>query len=153
MEPRENLPRSVIRERIAPCGLDCGRCLARAGGEVQQAARHLLKSLTGFEKHSQRFTGFHPVFGKYPEFQVMAQYLSEASCRGCRAGECLHSGCKVKDCAPAHGVDYCFECPEFPCDKTGFDPMLEERWRRNNERMRELGLAAFYLESLKRPRY
>lgn len=23
--------------------------------------------------------------------------------------------CKIKDCAVSHGVDFCFDCPSFPC--------------------------------------
>jgi hypothetical protein len=40
-------------------------------------------------------------------------------CMGCRAGgagqpeSCRK--CKIKDCAVSYGVEFCFECPSFPC--------------------------------------
>jgi hypothetical protein len=40
-------------------------------------------------------------------------------CRGCRniAGYCpvIEGECSTFDCAAKHGVEFCFECAEFPC--------------------------------------
>ena len=47
-------------------------------------------------------------------------YLKEKKpCLGCRGREeskpehCRK--CKIKDCALSRGVDFCFDCPTFPC--------------------------------------
>ena len=40
------------------------------------------------------------------------------SCTGCRAGSWCAVGCKIAPCSVRHGgVEYCFECSEYPCAK------------------------------------
>ena len=45
------------------------------------------------------------------------------------------------------------QCSEFPCDKSGFPLDLEVRWRRNNEKMRDMGVAAYFELIKDKPRY
>jgi hypothetical protein len=78
---------------VSPCGIDCFNC------EVYE------KNVT--DEIRARFAGVT----KLPPDQV--------SCRGCRAqGGCrLHWGkCDTLDCVKAKGVQFCFECPGFPCE-------------------------------------
>jgi hypothetical protein len=56
-------------------------------------------------------------------------------------------------CFKSKGVDYCFQCDEFPCDKTNFDPHLLQRWIDMNMRMKSIGVEAFYEETKELPRY
>ncbi|MBC8204270.1 MAG: hypothetical protein H8E87_02020 [FCB group bacterium] len=44
-------------------------------------------------------------------------------------------------------MDFCFQCEEFPCDKVNFDPDLHNRWLIMNNRMKEIGLEAYYKET------
>ena len=41
------------------------------------------------------------------------------SCLGCRGQDTSKPEhcrkCKIKDCVTAQGIDFCFECPTFPC--------------------------------------
>ena len=40
------------------------------------------------------------------------------SCTGCRAGSWCARSCRMVPCSVKHGgVDYCFECPEYPCKR------------------------------------
>jgi len=44
----------------------------------------------------------------------------EMKCYGCRAekrGPYCHTLCKMFDCAAEKGVDFCSECPDYPCDQ------------------------------------
>ncbi len=142
-----------IMRRIAPCGLDCGKCLSNPESPISDLSRELLAELGGFGAVAERFAGMEPAFDKYPAFEAVLQHLAGAKCTGCRDGECLLSSCGVKDCVKEHDVDYCFECSEFPCNKTNLPPALHERWKKNNERMKSGGIEA-YLEFVKRqPRY
>lgn len=138
---------------LAPCGLDCSRCLNRVGGSVSAHAAALLQALDGFERHADRFAGFDPAFAAYDGFKQVASRLAQASCNGCRQGECLHQACRVGRCAAKHGVDFCFQCQDFPCRDSGLEGPLAERWKNNNQRMRELGVQGFHRESLGKPRY
>ncbi|HAK59402.1 MAG TPA: hypothetical protein DCO77_03325, partial [Nitrospiraceae bacterium] len=56
-------------------------------------------------------------------------------------------------CYKDQGVDFCFQCQEFPCDKTNFDPNLKQRWISMNTRMKEVGVEAFFEETKDLPRY
>jgi len=51
------------------------------------------------------------------------------------------------------GVDFCFQCDEFPCEKTNFDPDLKRRWFQMNTRMKEIGVEAYFEETKDLPRY
>ena len=81
-----------MKERIAPCGLDCGTCPAQ---ETNISA--------GLRAR------FAELFHCRPE---------EAACSGCRlsgGSPVTCPDCPTFACAAEHGVRYCFECPEFPC--------------------------------------
>ena len=45
------------------------------------------------------------------------------------------------------------DVPVSSCDKTNFDPHLEERWRKMNIRMKEIGVEAYYEETKDLCRY
>ena len=82
------------RQMTAPCGLPCFECylyLAKNDQEIRaMAARHLGIS------------------------------LEDAVCPGCRNadGKITHHlmPCRVYPCAAEKGVDFCGDCPDFPCD-------------------------------------
>ncbi|QGY39621.1 DUF3795 domain-containing protein [Pseudodesulfovibrio cashew] len=143
-----------IRSRLAPCGLSCGSCLAFAGGPIQRHAK-ALQALLGenFAAYAKRFEGMNPVFENYSQFEVLLGFLGQGSCSGCREQGCLFLQCKVPACCREHRVDYCHQCEEFPCDVHGMPEGLAERWRINNEKMRELGVATWYQGCCVRPRY
>jgi hypothetical protein len=56
-------------------------------------------------------------------------------------------------CYKDKGIDFCFQCDEFPCDKTNFDPDLKRRWIQMGSRMKEIGVEAYYAETKDAPRY
>lgn len=139
--------------QVAPCGLDCGRCLDNPTSPICGLAQGLKAELGGFAALADRFAGMDPVFADYPAFERLLERLGRGGCTGCRSGNCLLSSCGVKDCVRGQGVDFCHECGEFPCDKTMLPPMLHERWLRNNERMREVGLETYLTQLRLKPRY
>lgn len=82
------------RQLTAPCGLDCFNCELQEQN-ISQPMRAAL---------AQRL-------GKPPE---------EVGCKGCRAsGGCRLAwrSCATLACATEHGVEFCYECPSFPCAK------------------------------------
>jgi hypothetical protein len=52
-----------------------------------------------------------------------------------------------------HGVDFCFECADFPCDKADFEPMLKPKWLKANERMEAIGPEAYLEEAKSKSHY
>jgi len=145
-----------IKERLAPCGLHCGKCFAFTGGDIKSHSSRLKDSLGNFNLYAGRFADLleEPVFHKYPDFKEFLDYLSTVECRGCRKEHCrLFISCKVRDCHVRKGVDFCFQCNNFPCHDTGFDEHLHKRYMEINRRMKETGVVAYYAEIRNAPRY
>jgi hypothetical protein len=142
-----------ILDDLAPCGLSCRKCFANTRGDIATLGRQLLERLKGFEVYAERFSGFVPAFKEYRAFQDLLAYFAEGHCAGCRSGTCLYPNCGVTTCYREKGVDFCFQCAEFPCEKTNFDPHLQSRWVQMNEWMKEIGVEGYYEETRETPRY
>lgn len=75
----------------------------------------------------------------------------EAKCYGCRSSKrgpyC--SICTMADCAKDNGVDFCVECPKYPCDDIkAFQaerPHRAELWK-DADRIKEIGYEAWVKE-------
>lgn len=82
---------------VAPCGIDCFNC------EMYE------KNVT--EVFQERLAEM---------FKVSKEQIS---CKGCKDGnQCLlldlqGEKCKTLECVNEKGVDYCFMCSDFPCEK------------------------------------
>ena len=144
-----------VIEILAPCGLDCKKCVAYSNGAIRKTSMELRDQLGNFEKYAQRYSKFYPVFQDYDAFERMLQYLTEPRCEGCRKGHCLYEGCGVATCDKIESGQFvfCFECAEFPCERPQFHPDLKRRWIKRNTRMKEIGVEAYYGESKDLPRY
>ena len=91
---------------------------------------------------------------KYTDFKLMLDFFSDVNCEGCRITECqLYENCQVKDCIKNKNIDFCFQCTEFPCKRTGFDEHLEQRWIKINKKLKEIGLEKFHSETKNISRY
>ena len=147
---------SQIKSRLAPCGLHCGKCFAFTDGDINQHSRLLKQSLGDFDVYAERFVTLleEPVFKKYGEFKEMLSYFASVGCKGCRQEKCkLFKSCKVRDCHEQKNVDFCFQCNEFPCNNTGFDPHLHKRSVAIKQRMKEVGVEKYYEEIKDKSRY
>ena len=63
----------TILGRLAPCGVDCGRCTWHVDGCVKRGAQQLQADLGGFERLAERLAGSYPVLASYPEFASPTQ--------------------------------------------------------------------------------
>ncbi len=114
------------------CGSHCGTCARSTGFTAFREAASLLAELT--DAH-----GFHhwmPEAVKdfdYAEFRKGLTFFADPEswlvCRnGCRAGKGGPPSC-VRECCREHGVDVCFDCPDFPCEKARAFDGIEDRTR------------------------
>ncbi len=95
-----------------------------------------------------------PLFAKYPDFKELPALLAKEKCNGCRKEKCvLFKTCKARGCAEEKSVDFCFECPEFPCTHTGFDQHLQKRRKAINLKMRAGRVETYYDEIKDKSRY
>ena len=109
--------------------------------------------MEGFESHYERFSSFVPTFGKYPEFNEMLELLAGVDCAGCRGNESKRKLCGIARCHKDKEIDFCFRCGEYPCDPEGIDEELRRRWIKINDRMKEIGVEAYFEEIKDKPRY
>jgi hypothetical protein len=145
-----------IKDTVAPCGLCCETCFAHVDGDIRKFAVKLKEKLGNFHTNAKRFETLlgDPIFEKYGQFKQMLDYFSSENCTGCRNEQCkLFAGCGVRPCIQERGVDFCYECDEFPCEKTNFDPALVKGWTLINEKIRDIGIEAYAQKARTRPRY
>lgn len=147
------LDRNEIVKRLSPCGIDCHRCAMFIGGDIAGHARKLAGLLAGFDSAAARIAGNVPILAGYPSFRAVLEFFCGASCAGCRNGGMELPFCAARKCAPETGVEFCFECREYPCKRNNYPPPLSAKWRSCNDRMKEIGVEAFYDEQLGTPRY
>jgi len=149
-----NVEYNDILKILAPCGLNCKKCFAFNEGEIKFYAVKLNALLGSFDKYAERFTELvDPVFGNYSSFNKLLDHFTCGDCLGCRKGTCEYKKCGVIACYQKKCVDFCFQCDEFPCDKTNFDPDLKRRWIHMNNRMKENGVEAYFDGTKDLPRY
>jgi hypothetical protein len=113
----------------AVCGLFCPACTIFIGSQEDP------ERLEGLARRLQ-----HPV--------------EELECHGCRSEtQCFfcREHCKMIKCAAERGVDFCGQCPEYPCaDLKTFQmqrPHRIELWK-SQERIKEAGFEKWYAEMI-----
>jgi hypothetical protein len=145
-----------ILDALGPCGLSCEKCFAHKDGEIRKYSLKLREKLGNFDLYAKRFETLigNPIFNKYPDFKIMLEYFASENCKGCRKENCkIFKNCGVRSCHQQKKIDFCFECEEFPCDKTNFDEDLKRRWIQLNERIRKVGIEKYYADTKEKPRY
>ena len=145
-----------IKDCLAPCGLCCETCFAHVDGDIRNYSLKLKEKLGNFQINAKRFETLldNPVFKKYIDFKEMLDYFASKNCKGCRNEQCrLFKDCGVRPCHQEKGIDFCYQCDEFPCDRTNFDTGLYKGWVMINEMIKKIGLENFYEKTRTRPRY
>ncbi len=147
-------PLSTKKNPITPCGLDCERCVNNGHSVIRLLATSLLHELGNFSDMACIFAKDHPAFEDYPAFARFLKCLSEADCAGCRSGgHCLVESCIIRPCIAEHGIEFCYQCPEFPCKKHGLSKDVEKLWLKNNRKLKELGPVAYLEDKRSKPSY
>jgi len=145
-----------IKDCLAPCGLCCETCFAHVDGDIRKYSLKLKEKLGNFQINAKRFETLldNPVFKKYTAFKEMLDYFASENCKGCRNEQCkLFKDCGVRPCHQEKEIDFCYQCDEFPCDRTNFDSGLYKGWVMINEKIKKIGLENFYEKTRIRPRY
>ena len=84
--------------------------------------------------------------------------FSKKTCRGCLAGDLGKPAhcrtCKIKQCARAHGLVYCYTCAEFPCKRikrleTSYLTRYGTSLIQNSVTVRDKGIQLFLAEQEK----
>ena len=148
--------KTELLARIAPCSLLCHTCGAYADGVMAELSRELLHYTQGVVEFEGRYDE-----NRAQQMQTvrdMLAHYANAPCGGCRDARncrCSIAGCDLRDCTRAHGVDFCGQCAEFPCEKprTFFEPIVYEQWLRGGEEIRQKGIEAYWEAHRSTPHY
>lgn len=115
---------------ITYCGVYGGSCARYAGYTAFREAARLIAELAD----SHGFRHWMPEEVKefdYAEFRKGLGFFGRDDtwlvCQGCCKGGGSGPPDCVRDCCREHEVDVCFECDEFPCERTERDAAMLER--------------------------
>ncbi len=94
-----------LKALTAICGIDCFNC------------EFFHTNIDGF------FASITPE--RKAAFDARGMTIEKLRCNGCRNGGCTTIGgkCDTLECVKQHDVDFCFECPDFPCQR--LQPLAE----------------------------
>jgi hypothetical protein len=101
---------------VTVCGLYCGKCAIYDGsiGDTAKKLSELLKS-HGLTRETMAMI---PGVDWYDDFENGLNWCQETvKCGGCRSDMRFNPMCELhKCCVQEKGLDFCFECDQFPCD-------------------------------------
>ena len=115
---------------ISVCGLNCAKCDIYEAGRGNEKVREAI--LDWFKRERNQILK--------PE---------DVRCDGCRGSLETHwsSDCKMMQCAKKRGIQYCFQCRDFPCtplEEFSSDGISHhKRTVENLKRMKETGINAW----------
>jgi len=125
---------------IAVCGLNCAKC------DIHLASR-------GNEKLRDEIVDW---FKKERNSTIRPE---QVRCEGCRGPLDVHwsSDCKMMLCAKKRGLQYCFQCEDFPCasvsEFSSDGVSHHKRTVENSKRMREIGIEAWIAEQKRKGQF
>jgi len=139
-------------EYVSCCGrYYCASCAYFRGTMVDVA-----KNLLGYAERygSLRLIAERSRPCNFDEFLKGLRWLASQSkpCRGCRfgGGWSWWPDCPVRDCTIQKGIDFCYECNDFPCKELKEEPLLDRKKMiiETNNRIKTLGIER-HVEQLK----
>jgi len=138
---------------LAPCGKDCSRCAYYEKGKIVLLSKELNENLINFESMAEKAKDFMPIFNYYEQFSAILKHLSNGNCPGCRFSDKPTCQCSINVCHKTENVDFCFECPKYPCTPTTYNEAITKAWKENNDTMKKIGVDNFYIAQKEKPRY
>lgn len=141
-----------ILKSIAPCSMNCTTCTGCNYGKISYHSKELLKLLEGHEEFLDKNLkeGYRHKLEEFQMFKKKLKKYATPKCSGCRnsrANGCSIKGCIIPDCTKEHKVDFCAECPEFPCNKVNesiYKKTTIKRWLDGNTKIKEIGINKYY---------
>lgn len=108
-----------LRRLVTYCGGFCGNCACYEGRVVARVAADL-KELIAAAGYAEWVPVYEDIDFSFADFQKGLEFFSDGEKGPYCQHPCKEGGgapCQIRPCAREKGVEICFECPEFPCDK------------------------------------
>lgn len=105
---------------VGYCGIYCGACARWREHEAVKGCAAILAEIV--ECHNFKdLASHHGAEFDYKEFRKGLDFLARNDTwfvcqKSCRDDE-AKAGCPLRKCCNSRGLDVCFECDEFPCDR------------------------------------
>ncbi|MCM1500302.1 MAG: DUF3795 domain-containing protein [Clostridium sp.] len=150
------MERNEILKKVAPCSLMCHTCSAYCNGVICEYSQTLLKYLDGMKEFYEKH--IPDAVESYKNFEEVLCMYNAGPCSGCRSTEhnvCSIEGCFLLECTKKHGIDFCGECEEFPCQKVHklFEEVVYRQWLDGNQQIRDYGIEYFWEKNFENPHY
>lgn len=149
------MEREALLQHVAPCSLLCYTCPALKNGGIAKCANQLCRYFEGYYDFNdanmpEEYRGWLQEFQTF--YDRLARY-TDRPCLGCRSDVkrgCIED-CVVPECVREKGIDFCAECPEFPCEKgkrffAGINNVIGKDWENGSRRIAEVGIERYFEE-------
>ncbi|MEA4823907.1 MAG: DUF3795 domain-containing protein [Clostridiaceae bacterium] len=145
-----------LKNAVGPCSLMCYTCFGYRKGGVPHYASKLLELYKGWYSGHVKGYGDTPTEQQTEKLkrikifnEMLRELISQPNCSGCHTcggegGGCI-PGCIIPGCAKNHHVDFCAQCPEFPCEK-GIPEHIRKAWLDGSRYIQEHGLEEYFEE-------
>ncbi|MCK4251669.1 DUF3795 domain-containing protein [candidate division WOR-3 bacterium] len=138
------------KKLINYCGGFCGQCGMYKGRIYAKVAQEFLEIVKA--GYSDWLPKFVKLDFNFNEFLKGVEYFSKKETGPYCQKPCKEGGgapCKIRPCAKERGIEICFECKEFPCEKFSWVLKKHPDKLEDYKRYKKLGLDGlikFYLE-------
>jgi len=148
------MTREQLLDYVAPCGLMCYTCPGFENSAIKHHSAALLRLREGYREFLDMHLPeeYRFVLDEHDKYMETLARDSAPTCVGCRKNCGDSSGC-IKDCfihtcVKTHDVDFCGECPEFPCARLRNSDVYEEEAKRGilnaSSQIKEVGAEHFF---------
>ncbi|MFC1921424.1 DUF3795 domain-containing protein [Chloroflexota bacterium] len=150
----DEITKEQLLDNMAPCSLLCYSCPAFIRGIICELSAKLNIYFKGYyvfqvESLPEEYKSYAEEFKKFEERLLRH---AKPRCNGCRNNpdpDCCIKGCFILECTKEHGIEYCGECNEFPCNEVDtdlFNTTVYNRWLDGNKRIKKVGAEQFFHE-------
>jgi hypothetical protein len=120
----------VDKGLITYCGAYCGLCARYHGYTAFREAISMVSEIADAHGFQYWMPGAVKDFD-YTEFRKGLAFFSDAEswlvCRNCCKGGDGRPDCPMRNCCQERGLDICFACSDFPCNKVAWNPNMIKR--------------------------
>jgi len=127
------------KELVTYCGSFCGGCGMYKGRIIAMVAQEFKELTAGYADWLPKAVNLD---FNYDDFIKGLEYFSQENSSCYCQESCKQGGgapCKIRPCAQEKGIEICYECKDFPCDKFAWIIERYPGFREEQERFKKLG--------------